>query len=117
MDGRPSQILFFVPWHDKSLIGTWHIPWNNEPDQFRLNDAILQNFIDDINSAHPPLKLNLDDVHHVTWGFLPVNKDDAGKERVKLTRDSVLIDHQRKDNVEGLISVVAPHLVGKGNTA
>jgi glycerol-3-phosphate dehydrogenase len=25
--GRPPQILFFVPWRNKTMIGTWHIPW------------------------------------------------------------------------------------------
>jgi glycerol-3-phosphate dehydrogenase len=46
------------------------------------------------------------DIQHVTWGFLPVNKEDADKEQVKLTRDGVVIDHQKKDNLQGLISVL-----------
>jgi glycerol-3-phosphate dehydrogenase len=105
-DGRLPQILFFVPWRDKTMIGTWHIPWNAVPDQFRLTKEIVQDFIDEINSAHPPLELTLDDVQHVTWGFLPVNKENADKSQVKLTRDGVVIDHQKKDNIAGLISVL-----------
>lgn len=105
-DGRLPQILFFVPWQDKTMIGTWHIPWNAEPDQFRLTEEIVQNFIDEINSAHPPLSLSLEDVQHVTWGFLPVNKENENKEQVKLTRDGVVIDHQKKDNLQGLVSVL-----------
>lgn len=105
-DGRLPQILFFVPWRDKTMIGTWHIPWNAAPDQFSMTEDILQNFIDEINSAHPPLNLSLEDVQHVTWGFLPVNKEDATREQVKLTRDGVVLDHQKKDNLQGLISVL-----------
>jgi glycerol-3-phosphate dehydrogenase len=105
-DGRLPQILFFVPWRDKTMIGTWHIPWSAAADSFKLTEAIVQNFIDEINSAHPPLQLTLDDVQHVTWGFLPVNKEDADKPQVKLTRDGVVIDHQKKDNIAGLISVL-----------
>lgn len=105
-NGRLPQILFFVPWRDKTMIGTWHIPWNDAPDHFRLTENIVQNFLDEINSAHPPLGLTLDDVQHVTWGFLPVNKEDASREQVKLTRDGVIIDHQKKDNLQGLISVL-----------
>jgi glycerol-3-phosphate dehydrogenase len=105
-DGRLPQILFFVPWQDKTMIGTWHIPWNAAPDQFRLTEETLQNFIDEINSAHPPLQLTLDDVQHVTWGFLPVNREDADRTQVKLTRDGVVIDHQKRDDVSGLISVL-----------
>jgi glycerol-3-phosphate dehydrogenase len=105
-DGRLPQILFFVPWRDKTMIGTWHIPWNAAPDKFSITEDILQKFIDEINSAHPPLGLTLGDVQHVTWGFLPVNKEDAGREQVKLTRDGVIIDHKKKDDIQGLISVL-----------
>jgi glycerol-3-phosphate dehydrogenase len=42
----------------------------------------------------------------VNWGFLPVNKEDAHKRQVKLTRDGVIIDHQKRDNIQGLISVL-----------
>lgn len=105
-DGRHPQILFFVPWRNRTLIGTWHIPWNGAPDTFSMTEDILQNFIDEINSAHPPLRLTLDDVQHVTWGFLPVNKDDINREQVRLTRDGVVIDHQKRDNITGLVSVL-----------
>ena len=88
------------------MIGTWHIPWNDAPDRFRLTEEIVQNFIDEINSAHPPLQLMLGDVQHVTWGFLPVNKEDADREQVKLTRDGLVLDHQKKDHFQGLISVL-----------
>ncbi len=106
MDGRLPQILFFVPWRDKTMIGTWHIPWTATPDQFKLTEEIVKNFLNEINSAHPALGLTLENILHVTWGFLPVNKEDAKREQVKLTRDGVLIDHQRKDNLQGLISVL-----------
>ena len=105
-DGRLPQILFFVPWQSKTMIGTWHIPWNNSPDKFIVTQEVLQPFIDEINSSHPPLHLTPKDIQHVTWGFLPVNKDDAERKQVKLTRDGVVIDHQRKDNIQGLISVL-----------
>lgn len=106
VDGRPPQILFFVPWRDKTMIGTWHIPWKQAPDQFGLTEDILQKFIDEINSAHPSLQITLDCIQHVTWGFLPVNKADANKDQVKLTRDGVVIDHRQSDNIQGLISVL-----------
>lgn len=105
-DGRLPQILFFVPWQDKTMLGTWHIPWNEAPDAFRLTEEVVQKFIDEINSAHPPLQLTLKDIQHVTWGFLPVNRENASREQVKLTRDGVVLDHQQRDQLEGLISVL-----------
>ena len=88
------------------MIGTYHLPWHDEPHTFKLNEAMVQEFLDQINSTHPPYELSLEDVRHVTWGFLPVNKADANKEYVNLTRDGVVIDHQKKNGLSGLISVL-----------
>ena len=106
LNGRLPQILFFVPWRNKTMIGTWHIPWNDSPDSFTLTPEILQEFIDEINTAHPPLKLTHENIQHVTWGFLPVGMKDAYREQVKLTRDGVVIDHEKNDNIQGLVSVL-----------
>jgi glycerol-3-phosphate dehydrogenase len=106
VNGKPPQVLFIVPWRNKSMIGTCHFPWRDAPHTFKLNEAMVQEFLDQINSAHPPLKLSLEDVQHVTWGFLPVNKADANKQPVRLTRDGVVIDHQKKDGISGLISIL-----------
>ena len=88
------------------MIGTCHIPWQYAPHTFKLNEAMVQEFLDQINSAHPPRKLSLEDVRHVTWGFLPVNKAHASRQPVRLTRDGVVIDHQKKDGISGLISIL-----------
>jgi glycerol-3-phosphate dehydrogenase len=104
---KKPQILFFVPWRNKTMIGTWHIPWNAAPNAFELTESMVQDFIDEINSAHPSLNLTLNDIQHVTWGFLPVNREDAhNRHPVKLTRDGVIIDHQQKHGVSGLISAL-----------
>ena len=106
INGKPPQVLFFVPWRNKSLIGTCHIPCLDAPQTFKLNEVMVQGFLDQINSAHPPLKLAMADVQKVTWGFLPVNKADGNKKLVRLTRDGVVIDHHKKDGIIGLITII-----------
>ena len=106
LNGKPPQVLFIVPWRNKSMIGTCHIPWHDEPHAFVLNKVMVQEFLDQINSACLPRKLSLEDVQHVTWGFLPINKADANKQHVNLTRDGVVIDHQKENGISGLISVL-----------
>jgi glycerol-3-phosphate dehydrogenase len=105
-DGKTPQILFFVPWRNKTMIGTWHIPWNDPPGHFRVTDAVVREFLNEINSAGLPRQLSIDDIQHVTWGFLPVNKKDAYEQPVRLTRDGAVIDHHEKDGISGLISVL-----------
>ena len=106
VNGKPPQVLFIVPWRDKSMIGTCHFPWGEAPHTFKLSEAMVQEFLDQINSAHPPLKLSLENVRHVTWGFLPVNRADINKQPVRLARDGAVIDHEKKDGISGLISIL-----------
>ncbi len=105
--GKRTQMLFVVPWRDISMIGTWHIPWDKPPDAFKMKECHIQAFIDEINTAHPALHLTMKDVRHAAWGFLPVKREDASRERVKLARDDQVIDHQQSGQVSGLISVVS----------
>jgi glycerol-3-phosphate dehydrogenase len=105
-DGRPSQILFFVPWRDRTMIGTWHISWNKSPDEFKMTGTLLRDFVKEINSAHPPLRLSTENIHHVTWGFLPVDQKHVQQKTVRLTRDGVILDHQAKDGLAGLVTVL-----------
>jgi glycerol-3-phosphate dehydrogenase len=105
--GKRSQVLLFVPWQNKTLIGTWHLPWSESPDAFKPNEDIIQAFLDEINTAHPRLALSLADVHHVAWGFLPVSSSDAKNKRVRLMRDDLVVDHQKRDDISGLISVIS----------
>lgn len=106
VDGRKPQILFFVPWRNNTMIGTRHIPWHDAPTAFTMSEEVIQDFLDEVNSVHPSLSLTLEDVQHITWGFLPVNYEDAHHKQVKLTRDGVVIDHDKRDGVSGLISVL-----------
>ncbi len=106
INGKLPQLLFIVPWRNKSMIGTCNIPWRDAPHTFKLSEAMVQEFLDQINSACPPRKFCLDDVEHVTWGFLPVAKADLNKQHAKLKRDGVVIDHQKKDGISGLISIL-----------
>jgi len=106
VSGRSSPVLFIVPWRDKSMIGTCHMPWRGAPQMFQLNEAMVQGFLDQVNSAQLPIKLSLKDVRQVTSGFLPIHHEDAHEQQVKPTRDGVVIDHQEKDGVSGLISIL-----------
>ncbi len=101
-----SRSLFIVPWHNYSLIGTWHLPYEGDPEEFQLKKSYIQDFIGEINSAYPPARLNPDDIYHVHWGFLPMVMEDTPRESVKLVRQSAIHDHERTDGIAGLITVV-----------
>jgi glycerol-3-phosphate dehydrogenase len=103
---RLPRMIFVVPWRDRSILGTWHIPWPHPPDEFQMTDPLIQGFLDEANRAYPGLDLSLEDVEHAHWGFLPVESSGGQEGGVKLQREGVVVNHQKTDGVAGLISVV-----------
>jgi glycerol-3-phosphate dehydrogenase len=104
---RRSQMFFIVPWRNNSIIGTWHIPWAHAPDSFVVTEAVLNEFIEEVNSAHPGLALTMKDIHHVHYGFLPmINPRSSRVDEVRLLREGRVIDHQLEDGLTGLVSLV-----------
>jgi glycerol-3-phosphate dehydrogenase len=103
---HPSQMFFISPWRQYSLIGTWHLLWPHSPDEFTLSEAVLHDFIAQVNTAHPGLKLTLDDILHVHWGFLPAFEKSLRASDVRLIREGQVLDHEQSYGVEGLISVL-----------
>jgi len=103
---RRSQTLFIVPWRKYSLIGTWHIPWLHPVDTFTVTEVVLQEFIAEVNRAHPDLTLAMKDILHVHYGFLP-RVDSGGRgDQVRLVREGRVTDHEIEDGLTGLISLV-----------
>jgi glycerol-3-phosphate dehydrogenase len=101
-----SKMIFIVPWRNKSIIGTWHAAWPHPAEDFILHENLIQDFINGVNSAHPALRLGLDDIHCVHYGFLPAEETEGEGARVKLTREAVIVDHKTEDDLDGLLSVV-----------
>jgi glycerol-3-phosphate dehydrogenase len=101
---KGSRLFFITPWHHRSLIGTAHLPYAGDADQFQVTEEEIQAFVDEINQAYPAADLTLDNVSYAFGGLLPANGDGTGD--VQLTKRYCLYDHRQDAGVEGLISVV-----------
>jgi glycerol-3-phosphate dehydrogenase len=99
---KGSRLLFINPWHNRSLIGTAHLPYRGDPDQFQLTEAEIGAFLNEINEAYPRADLKLKDISRVYAGLLPAVENNSGG--VQLARQHQIYDHQA-DGVDGLISV------------
>jgi glycerol-3-phosphate dehydrogenase len=98
---KGSRLFFITPWHNRSLIGTAHLPYEGDPNHFEVTEAEIQCFIDEINDAYPTAALKLRDVHCAYSGLLPVVENGG----VQLARQHRIYDHQKEDRIDGLISV------------
>lgn len=101
-----SRMLFMTPWRQYSLVGTIHAPHSGKPQDYEVTETAIQDFIGEINRAYPGAALTRNDVYHVHAGFLPRAKYTGSASEVKLLRQTRIHDHEREDNIAGLITVV-----------
>jgi glycerol-3-phosphate dehydrogenase len=104
---KRSRLLFLTPWHNRSLIGTIHLPYDCDPDHCRVTEEEIQGFLDEINEAYPAAALERRDVCFTYGGLLPM--DNHGSEGVQLVKRYRIVDH-KKEGIEGLVSVVGVKL-------
>jgi len=102
---RKPHMLLIVPWRSYSLIGTVHLPYEEGKGRPAAREQAIGDFVDEVNAAYPGAQLGRYDVHLVHTGLLPA-KSNYDNGRIKLLRQSQIIDHRRTDGLEGLITVV-----------
>ncbi len=107
-EGR--RILFMTPWRRYTIIGTYHLPYHGRPSEMKVTEYEIEDFIKQINSGYPGSPITMDDVCFFYKGFLPMDGFDPNKGEVRLTHHYLIYDHQRRDGLDGLITVVGVKL-------
>jgi glycerol-3-phosphate dehydrogenase len=101
-----KRFFFFVPWHGKTMIGTSYKAYQGNPDKFRLRRQDIEEFLREINQLYPPAELKFKDVTFFHAGLIPLTeKSTKVGFDLKLAKREVVIDHEKKDGIKGLLSV------------
>lgn len=103
---KHSRLFFITPWRNHSLIGTIYLPYHGAPDDFKVTEEEIQDFINQINVAYPAAALKIKDVSLIHGGLLPIDRENNNKGEVQLTRRYQIYDHKKGDGIDGLISVI-----------
>ena len=103
---RKARHLFVVPWRDVTLIGVWHVVHRAHPDEFDVTARDLEEFIDEINEAHPALELSVDDVAAWNAGLVLFGDNAPGARDLSYGKRSRVVDHRRTHGVDGLITAI-----------
>ncbi|MFQ6113477.1 MAG: FAD-dependent oxidoreductase [bacterium] len=103
---KGSRLLFVTPWRDYSLIGTTHVPYEGDAEQFKITEKDIRAFIHEVNEAYPAANLKREDVTYFYGGLLPMDGYNDKTGDVKLLKHYRIIDHKKENSVEGLISVI-----------
>ena len=100
-----SRMLFMAPWNGATLVGTRHKPYTGKPDDMRVTEAEIADFLEEINRAYPGRTIRRDEVSFFHKGFLPMDGVDPKNGDVILSKHTKLLDHQKEDGVDGLLSI------------
>jgi glycerol-3-phosphate dehydrogenase len=104
---RGTRHLFLVPWRNYTLAGVWHVAYKGKPDEFTVTEQELQSFLDEINSAYPPLTLTLADITMWNAGLILFgDKNDVETSEHSFGKRSLIVDHSKEDRIEGLLTVI-----------
>jgi glycerol-3-phosphate dehydrogenase len=99
---KGSRLYFIIPWRDRSLIGTAHLPHDGDPNNVEVTEIEIETFLSDLNKGCQSIGLRRDDVARVYAGLLPMAS--YGREGIQLVKHPRLYDH-RAEGLDGLISV------------
>jgi len=105
---RGGRHIFIMPWRGYSLIGVWHQVHKDSPEEIIVSDEELQRFVDEINHSYKGVDISLDDVTMVNTGLILFgSKNNQGEaDNYSFGKRTILIDHSKVDNSEGLITLI-----------
>lgn len=112
---RGNRHLFAVPWRDYTMFGVWHKVYKEHPEQFQLTEEDVSAFIDEITRAYPGFDISLDDVSMWNAGLTLFGENTPGQTNLSYGKRSILVDHAKADQVDGLMTLVGVrYTIGRG---
>jgi len=103
---KGSRLLFITPWRGRSMVGTTHVAYHGEPKDFRVTEADIQTFLDEVSAAFPAANLKREDVAYFNGGLLPMEGVNPRSGDVRLVKHYILRDHEQEHGLAGLLTVV-----------
>lgn len=103
---RGGRHLFIAPWRGYTLVGVWHKVIDWDPDDFSVSEKELEAFIDESNAAYPGLSISREDVSLINAGLILSEESKNGSDAISFGKRSLLIDHEKQHNIEGLVTLI-----------
>jgi glycerol-3-phosphate dehydrogenase len=103
---RGGRHIFIIPWRGHSLIGTSDTPFRGDLNDVQADEQDVDALLKDVAAALPGAHLTRDDVCHAFAGLYPLTGDAVRPDVYRGTGEYQIVDHARRDTIDGLISVV-----------
>jgi glycerol-3-phosphate dehydrogenase len=103
---RGGRHVFMVPWHGFTLVGCWHVVYEDSPDEITVDESVLSACLAEINDYYPDFALKLDDIAMVHTGLTLFAENESPSGDLSFGKRSLLVDHARVHGVDGLVTLV-----------
>ncbi|MEQ1755635.1 MAG: glycerol-3-phosphate dehydrogenase/oxidase [Micropepsaceae bacterium] len=97
--------FFIVPWRDHSIIGTTDTVFTGTPDELRVTQPEIEEFLAFVNEGLPGLGLSNDHVCYAYAGLRPL-VDDGSNDSYNASRKAEIIDHGGEGGTVNLLSAI-----------
>lgn len=107
MFDRGGRHLFMAPWKEYTLVGVWHKVVKSPSENITVEPEELRAFAEEVTRCYPALDIKFEDIVRVNTG-LTLYGEEARQGAVTMSfgKRSMLIDHEDKHKVEGLITLI-----------
>src|SRR6266508_4486405 len=100
---RDGRLFFVVPWLDETVVGTTDTDYEGDPADAAATEEDVRYLQEEARRAFP--KAPFDRVHF-TWAGVRALVREEGVSEGEVSRKHALFDHERRDGVAGVLSVV-----------
>jgi glycerol-3-phosphate dehydrogenase len=112
-DGRP---FFILPWDEYYLVGTTDIFYNGDLDNIVATEDEVEYLLHELNYFTDSKEFTRDDVLYTYSGIRPLPYEPE-KSESQVTRNHIIYDHEKKENIKNYISIVGGKLTTYRNLA
>ena len=116
---KTGRHFFIIPWRGFSLIGTTDVVYKGQPDDFKVTEADIADFLAEINTTVPAARLTRDDVKFQYGGLRPIVEKETSVEVevYDASRKYELYDHETDEGVKGFVTAIGGKYTTSRNMA
>jgi glycerol-3-phosphate dehydrogenase len=100
---RDGRLFFVVPWLDSTIVGTTDTDYEGDPAVASATEDDVRYLQDEAHRAFPKAPFN---EIYFTWAGVRALVREEGVSEGQVSRKHALFDHDRRDGVAGVLSVV-----------
>ncbi len=100
---RDGRLFFVIPWEGFSLVGTTDTDYKDDLDAVYATREDVDYILEGLHLAYP--EVGIDDVHYAYAGLRSLALK-PGKSASDTSRSHEVVDHTKRDHLEGLVSIL-----------